>query len=128
MTLKQTKALNKVVENGGNISKAMRDSGYSSSTAKNPKKLTNSKAWNELLDYYLPDEMLIAVLAEDIKSRPENRKTLLELAFKLKGKFDVKTHNVLLPQPILSGLNMSYKEIMEQQKIEYFGGINAEGK
>lgn len=39
-TSKQQKALAKIVENGGNVSKAMRDVGYSVNTAKTPQKLT----------------------------------------------------------------------------------------
>lgn len=45
MTLKQDKALDNMVENGGNVSKAMRDAGYSENTAKTPQKLTSSKAF-----------------------------------------------------------------------------------
>ncbi len=35
-TIKQEKALEKMVENGGNIGQAMRDVGYSENTAKTP--------------------------------------------------------------------------------------------
>lgn len=49
MTIKQTKAIAKLVENGGNVSKAMREAGYSEAMAKNPQKLMRSKAvQNEL--------------------------------------------------------------------------------
>lgn len=44
MTLKQAKAIEKMVENGGNVSKAMRDAGYSEAMSKNPQKLMRSKA------------------------------------------------------------------------------------
>lgn len=37
-------ALSKMVENGGNASQAMKDAGYSQAMAKNPQKLTRSKA------------------------------------------------------------------------------------
>ena len=57
-TIKQKKAIKNVVENGGNVSKAMRDANYSKETAKNPKKLTKSKAWEELMEEYLPDKEL----------------------------------------------------------------------
>jgi hypothetical protein len=49
-TLKQKKAVKKLVENGGNVSKAMRDAGFSPETAKTPKKLTESKGFKDLMD------------------------------------------------------------------------------
>jgi hypothetical protein len=60
-TQKQRKAIKNVVENGGNVSKAMRDAGYSPKTAKNPKKLTDSKTWKELMEEYLPEKDLAKV-------------------------------------------------------------------
>lgn len=57
---KQELAVRIYVANRG-ISKAeaMRRAGYSEKTARNPKNLTNSKSWDELLDEYLPDERLV---------------------------------------------------------------------
>lgn len=58
--LRQKLAFQKMVENGGNISKAMRDAGYSINTAKTPSKLTNTKAWQELfMEKSLSDEDLL---------------------------------------------------------------------
>ena len=57
-TMKQRRAIKNVVENGGNVSKAMRDAKYSIETAKNPKKLTDSRAWEELVEENLPDKDL----------------------------------------------------------------------
>lgn len=57
-TERQKKAIKKVVERGGNVSKSMREAGYSPKTAKNPKKLTESKAWEELMEQNLPDKDL----------------------------------------------------------------------
>ena len=39
-------------------SEAMRRAGYSENTIKNPKNLTASKTWQELMDEYLPDDKL----------------------------------------------------------------------
>ena len=75
-----------MVENGGNASKAMRDAGYSPQTAKSPHKLTSSAGYAELLETYLPDDMLLRALSDDIEGKQLNRKAELELAFKLKGK------------------------------------------
>lgn len=60
-TTRQKKAADKLVENGGNVSKAMKDAGYSEATAKTPQKLTNSKGWEELMEEYLPDDKLAEV-------------------------------------------------------------------
>ena len=49
-TERQQKAIENVVENHGNVSKAMRDAGYKPKTAKNPKNLTESEAWKELME------------------------------------------------------------------------------
>ena len=60
MTFRQRLAASKMVENGGNISQAMRDAGYSPATAKTPQKLTKSKSWQKLMKKYLHDEYLIS--------------------------------------------------------------------
>lgn len=50
-----------VAQKRGRISKAeiMRQAGYSPATATHPKKLTNSKGWNKLLEKQMPDEYLV---------------------------------------------------------------------
>lgn len=59
MTLRQKAAIKEVMENHGSISAAMRKVGYKPKTAKNPKNLTTSKAWMELMDEHLPDSSLL---------------------------------------------------------------------
>jgi hypothetical protein len=58
-TMKQEMAAKKVVENHGNISRAMLEVGYKPKTAKNPKNLTQSKAWPDLMEKYLPDNEVL---------------------------------------------------------------------
>lgn len=59
-TYKQKLAAQKLVENGGNIGKAMVEAGYSKATAKTPKKLTESLGWKELMkEQSIPDEELL---------------------------------------------------------------------
>jgi len=90
-TTKQKKALDKVVENGGNISRAMRDVGYSKATAKTPQKLTESIGWKELCEERgLTEDFLVDALVEDIDKKPQNRKAELELGFKVLGKLSDK--------------------------------------
>lgn len=48
-TQKQTTAAKKMVENGGIVSKAMVDAGYSPATAKTPQKLTESKGYKNIV-------------------------------------------------------------------------------
>lgn len=67
-TDKQEKALEKMVENGGNASRAMRDVGYSENTAKTPQKLTNSKGWQTLLNERVKDKKLIDVLNDGLSA------------------------------------------------------------
>ena len=101
-TDRQKEAIDNVVKNGGNVSKGMREAGYSVNTAKTPKKLTDSKAWAELMDIYLPDDMLLRALSNDIKKKEGSRKGELELAYKLKGRMtekqEVKIEHTLAPE------------------------------
>lgn len=87
-TIKQHIALNKIVENRGNIGKAMREAGYDKTTAKNPKNLTESEGFLSLCDEKgLTDDLLINALIEDIQTKKGNRTAELALGFKIKGKF-----------------------------------------
>lgn len=88
-TLKQKETFDKIVENHGSISSAMREVGYEENTAKNPKNLTESKGWQELMATYLPDELLA-----------QKHKALLNKADD-KGNIDV--------QAVSKGLDMGYK-------------------
>lgn len=104
LSIKQSKALANLVENGGNISKAMRDAGYSAATAKTPTKLTQSQAFQ----YYMQeagvtDEKLVQVLKDgldasktivmgkdedsfvDIQPDHPTRHKFLETSLKIKG-------------------------------------------
>lgn len=95
-TQKQIRAFKKSVENGGNISKAMREAGYSLSTINNPNNLTDSDGWQMLLEIYIPDEKLAKKLNEGLDSTKQmdfeklpdmpTRHKYLETALKVKGK------------------------------------------
>lgn len=100
-TIKQKRALMKIVENHGNVSQAMLAVGYDPSSAKNPKILTQSKGFQELLDQYLPDELLTNVHLQGLKAtrihtshtEPDKevpdfavRHKYLDTAYKVKGK------------------------------------------
>ncbi len=61
MTIKQQKAIENLVGNGGNVTQAMIDAGYSPATANTPQKLTESKGFEELREKYLPDSEVLEV-------------------------------------------------------------------
>lgn len=106
MTYKQKLVAQKMVENGGNIGKAMIAAGYSPATAKTPQKLTNSNGWKELMEELAPDKNNLNKLrqlidAEDVVvvKRAKGRTTTirkmnynavakgLDMVFKLKGQY-----------------------------------------
>ena len=97
-TLKQRKAAENIVENHGNVSKAMRDAGYDETTAKNPKNLTESKGFLDLCDELgLTDNFLLETLVHDIKELPpKERLGQLSLGAKMRGRLkDVVEGNIV---------------------------------
>lgn len=87
-TNRQHTALQKVVENGGNVSRAMREAGYSAAMCKNPQKLKASKAWKDILDSKLDNLTLVTKLREMIEGddMPAVAKSL-DMAFRIKGLY-----------------------------------------
>ncbi len=110
-TVRAKRAVEKIVENGGIVSRAMIDAGYSPATAKTPQKLTQSKGFQELWEEVVPDKLLTKVHKEglqattkkphlidrDDKGRPvydyipeddySVRHKYLDTAYKLKGSY-----------------------------------------
>lgn len=69
-TLLQRKALKATLENGGNVSKAMKDAGYSEAMAKNPQKLKESDGWKELMKSVgLDDKSLLKKSKEHLQAK-----------------------------------------------------------
>lgn len=114
-TLKQKLAVDKIIENRGNVSRAMLDAGYTPATAKNPSNLTNSDGYKELMETYLPDDMLLRALSDDIEEKKGNRKPELELAFKLKGKMVEKTDVTSQGEKITFGWNANNDTIHPEE-------------
>ena len=100
-TIKQKMAFDKIIENHGNVSKTMKEVGYSKISAINPKNLTDSDGWKELMEEYLPDSLL-----------GEKHKELLTVPKKvrhfIKGDLDSE-YEELDSNAIKSGLDMAYK-------------------
>ena len=85
-TEKQEMALEKMVENGGNASRAMLEVGYSPNTAKTPQKLTESKGYKAILaDCGHTESFIVSNLVSDIKKKPQKRLGELTLAFEILG-------------------------------------------
>lgn len=58
-TYKQIKAVKNLGVNGGSFRLAMLKAGYSEKMANNPKRLTESKGFKELVEEYIPDWFLM---------------------------------------------------------------------
>lgn len=111
-TVRQRKAAEKLVENGGNVSKAMRAAGYSAQTAKTPQKLTESEGFQELCDELgLTDSFLLKALVADITAKKGDRKPELELGFKVKGRMTEKRELTGKDGGPLAFVDMSADEI-----------------
>lgn len=113
-SLKQQLALNHLVGNGGNVTKAMLAAGYSPATANTPQKLTGSSTFQELLDELLPERHLTekhrefldseriirrfkkGELEEEISETDPNAVKALDMAYKLRGKYADKAGNNIL--------------------------------
>ena len=116
-TIKQTKAVERIIENHGNVSKAMREVGYEDNTAKNPSNLTNSKGFKELADELLPDDLILNSLREDIKNKPSYRASELQLGAKIKGMLSDKLDITSKDQQI-TGFNFIRNESKDKPKDE----------
>lgn len=113
-TIKQKKAFQKIVENGGNISKAMKEVGYSKNTAKTPQKLTTSKGFKALCDEYgFNEELIVSALVEDIQDKRNNRKAELELGAKLLGMLKDKERSQDLNVSIVNYEKLTDKGLMK---------------
>ena len=113
-TIKQKKAVNKIIENHGNVSKSMREVGYRESTCKNPKNLTESKGFKELCEGVgLTEELILKSLADDIKSKPSNRASELQLAAKIQGMLNNKIDT---NQNLTITFDSAFKEREEAEK------------
>lgn len=84
-SLRQVRVAKKLASNSRmSMSQAMLEAGYSKNTAVKPSQLLKSNSFKSLLDKYLPDDLILGSLEEDIKLKPQNRVKELELAMKAK--------------------------------------------
>lgn len=104
-TIKQQKVAKILLENGGGVSAAMREAGYGNGTAKNPQKFTRSKGWQQLMEKYLPDALVVQRHRELLDKEEilhVGEKTItqphsdvlraLDMVYKLKGNYSSDKH------------------------------------
>lgn len=103
-TLRQKKAFARVGENGGVISAAMVDVGYSENTAKTPQKLTESDGWKELMQKYLPDDLLAQRHQELL-----NKREVVKAYNHETGETEVQVTDQPDTQAVSKALDMGYK-------------------
>ena len=73
VAIKHRKVLDKLVENGGNMSKAIRDTGlYSPSQELHPEKIIDSKTWKEVVEDAMPDSFLLGKHKELFEQKEVN--------------------------------------------------------
>jgi len=94
----------KIVENKGNVSKSMREVGYSPATAKNPKMLLNSTGFMELLQQDVPDWLLTKKLKQLV-----NKKETVVKNNMTTGEIDVIPTGEIDTQAVRAGLDMAFK-------------------
>lgn len=100
-TYRQKAAIKKLLETPGkSISSAMREAGYSPETASNPKDLTESKTWEQLMEDHFPDTKLSKVIDEGLEAKkgkdPDHfiRHQFATTALKLRNKFPAEKHQI----------------------------------
>lgn len=130
-TVKQKKAINKLVETGGNVSRAMVLGGYSEATAHTPSKLTDSRAFKEWLEEAEVSDKILAdkiregldatraiVMGKDSKEsfvdiQPDYaiRHKYIETALKIKGHMESSSGNKYFVFPIYGGRSVERKKV-----------------
>lgn len=115
--LRQRRLSKLIAEDGGKspIGKLMKRAGYSDEYATNPQKLRKTKSWQQLMEQYIPDDLL-ARKHKELLNKQEvvvigkkgERETVmtgvpdanavgkgLDMAYKLKGKYTPEKHEVM---------------------------------
>lgn len=102
MDIRQKLLAKKIVENNGNISKSMREVGYSKAYSKNPHQMKKTKSWTDLMEKDLPDSLLT-----------KKHKALLNkkeyIAIGKKGEREVISTGEMDGNAVAKGLDMAYK-------------------
>lgn len=121
--IKQKKVLKNIMENNGNVSKAMKDAGYSANYSKNPQTLLRTKSFQELMEELgMTDDYLLKkhleLMEHSIKGKldPQARKAALEMAYKLKGSFAPEKKDVSLNLESEEEIDARIQELINRGK------------
>lgn len=116
-TIRQRKVFKRTLENNGVVSTAMLENGYSKNSAKNPKIVTGSKGWQELLDTLLSDDKLTKIHNKLLNKKEtivvsdgnqsgshiewtgqphSDASKALDMAYKLKRKYEIEGSNTVV--------------------------------
>jgi hypothetical protein len=116
-TIRQKKLAKEIVENRGqSTSVSMKKVGYSKAYSKNPQQLTATKSWQELMNQYLPDDLLArkheALLLKTDKKGIDTMavKSGLDMAYKLKNRYMAPEQTVV----VKNYEDMTDEELQEQ--------------
>jgi len=94
-TKRQKAVFKKVFKGGKSVHSAMKDV-YAESSAKNPKNITQSKGWQELMEKYLPDKKLAQVHQYLLNHKDWRAKDAgLDKGYKIKGKYAPVDVNII---------------------------------
>ncbi|MDB5188237.1 MAG: hypothetical protein JWO50_757 [Candidatus Kaiserbacteria bacterium] len=116
-TIKQKRAVQKIVENGGNATNAMREAGYSEASVNNPSNLTKSKGYREILNETgLNEQVVVKALVSDIRNKAKNRVRELSLAADILG-MRKNIEEILKPQIKLNIIN--FKDFSDKDRNHY---------
>jgi len=97
-TVKQKRAAKALVGNGGNVTRAMIDSGYSVATANTPQKLTESEGFKEVWEELIPKRLVIQTHKKiinkvDKDGQPHSDAVKgVDMAYKVDGLYAAEKH------------------------------------
>ena len=110
------------LENHGNVSKSMREAGYSDAMAKNPQALKESSGWIKLMEEHISDDRLAQVHSEGLNAmrgeEPDHavRHKYLDTGYKLKGSYAPEKKQTA---HLNINVNAKTKEIVDRYEEEF---------
>jgi hypothetical protein len=113
--IKQKKAFQLVVEKRRSVSAAMREVGYSPQTAVNPKNLTETIGWKQLMEEYLPDSLLAQKHKELLTIGRKKRK--IRHGTTIEEIEEIDTNAVKAGLDMAYKIKGAYKEDNDQKKL-----------
>ncbi len=121
-TIKQERAVAIMAENGGIVSKAMLEAGYSPETAVTPHKLTQSVGYREIMRKNgITEDFVSLSLKADIDAKPADRLGELNLASKILGmhkdiESEVNNMVVVLPNSLHHKLSNTSSDMLSNKE------------